>query len=262
VPVPAPFPPTDTGASVKDQVVLVTGAASGIGKQAARWLAEHGALVALMDREPEGVASLRAELSGASADVLATPADVTDPGGVRAAVTQINDRWGGIHGVLNCAGVVGRTNVRSHEVDVEDFAEVMQVNVQGAFTVGQAVLPTMLEQRYGRIVHIASISGKEGNAGMAAYSSSKAGLIGLVKVQGKEYAEDGITVNAIAPAVVETPMVAQLPQEQVDYMTSRIPMRRCCTLDEVAEMAGWILSPAASFTTGFTFDLSGGRATY
>lgn len=120
----------------------------------------------------------------------------------------------------------------------------------------------MLEQRYGRVLHIASISGKEGNAGMPAYSASKAGLIGMVKVQGKEYAEDGITVNAIGPAVVRTAMVEALPQAQVDYMTSRIPMRRCGTLDEVAGMAGWILSPAASFTTGFTFDLSGGRANY
>jgi hypothetical protein len=136
------------------------------------------------------------------------------------------------------------------------------VNVHGAFILGKAVLPTMLEQRYGRIVHIASISGREGNAGMLAYSASKAGLIGMVKVQGKEYAENGITVNAIARADIRTPMVAELPDAQVEYMTSRIPMRRCGTLDEVSEMPGWILSPAASFTTGFTFDLSGGRATY
>lgn len=254
--------PARSGTSVEGHVMLVTGAASGIGRRAAEWLAGRGARVALMDREADGVAAAREELVGTGAEVLAVPADVTDEAAVRAAVEEVGDRWGGVHGLLNCAGVVGRTGIRSHEVDLEDFARVLEVNVQGAFVLGQAVLPTMLEQRYGRIVHIASIAGKEGNAGMAAYSASKAGLIGLVKVQGKEYAEDGITVNAIAPAVVETPMVAALPPEQVDYMTSRIPMRRCGTLEEVAEMAGWILSPAASFTTGFTFDLSGGRATY
>jgi NAD(P)-dependent dehydrogenase (short-subunit alcohol dehydrogenase family) len=243
-------------------MILVTGAASGIGRQAATWLSERGALVALMDRDADGIAGLAEELAGADTDIVVSPADITDRESVNAAVAELTRRWGGIHGLLNCAGIVGATAIRSHEVDLEDFARVLAVNMQGAFIVGNAVLPTMLGQRYGRIVHIASISGKEGNAGMAAYSSSKAGLIGLVKVQGKEYAEDGITVNAIAPAVVQTPMVAQMPPEQVDYMTSRIPMRRCCTLEEVAEMAGWILSPAASFTTGFTFDLSGGRATY
>lgn len=258
----ATFPPPSTGSSVEGQVILVTGAASGIGRQCVRWLTERGAAVAVMDRDPNGVAAVAEELTAAGADVIATPADVTDQEAVTAAVAAVTERWGGIHGLLNCAGVTGTTGIRSHEAEVDDFAWVLRVNLLGAFIAGRAVLPVMLEQRYGRIVHIASISGKEGNAGMAAYSSSKAGLIGLVKTQGKEYAEDGITVNAIAPAVIRTPMVAALPPEQVEYMTSRIPMRRCGTLEEVAEMAGWILSPAASFTTGFTFDLSGGRATY
>ncbi len=243
-------------------MILVTGAASGIGRACARWLVERGALVALMDRDPDAVDVVVAELGAAGADVLGVPADVTDDATVAASVSALLGRWGGVHGVLNCAGITGATGIRSHEVALDDFAQVLRVNLEGAFIVGRAVLPAMLRQGYGRIVHIASISGKEGNAGMAAYSASKAGLIGLVKAQGKEYAEDGITVNAIAPAVIETPMVAALPPEQVDYMTSRIPMRRCGTLDEVAEMAGWVLSPAASFTTGFSFDLSGGRATY
>jgi NAD(P)-dependent dehydrogenase (short-subunit alcohol dehydrogenase family) len=259
---PAPFDQARTGTSIKGHVILVTGAASGIGRACARWLSDNGARVALMDRDPEAVDAAAEELGANGADVLATPADVTDAAAVTAAVSRVLDRWGSLQGLLNCAGVTGRTGIRSHEVQLDDFDSVLRVNLQGAFVVGRAVLPHMLEQGYGRIVHIASISGKEGNVGMAAYSASKAGLIGLVKTQGKEYAEDGITVNAIAPAVIETPMVAQLPAEQVDYMTSRIPMRRCGTLGEVAEMAGWVLSPAASFTTGFTFDLSGGRATY
>lgn len=120
----------------------------------------------------------------------------------------------------------------------------------------------MLKSNYGRILHIASIAGKEGNAGMLAYSASKAAVIGMTKVQGKEYAETGITINALAPAVIRTPMVDAMPEQQVTYMTDKIPMKRCGTLDEVAAIALYILSPENSFTTGFTFDLSGGRATY
>jgi NAD(P)-dependent dehydrogenase (short-subunit alcohol dehydrogenase family) len=120
----------------------------------------------------------------------------------------------------------------------------------------------MKRDGYGRILHIASIAGKEGNAGMLAYSASKAAVIGMTKVQGKEYAGTGITVNALAPAVVQTPMVEALPEAQVKYMTDKIPMKRCCTLDEVAAMAAFIVSPEAGFTTAFTFDLTGGRATY
>jgi 3-oxoacyl-[acyl-carrier protein] reductase len=120
----------------------------------------------------------------------------------------------------------------------------------------------MRERGYGRILHVASIAGKEGNAGMAAYSASKAGLIGLVKVMGKEYAETGVTINALAPAVIRTPMVAAMPEAQVKYMTDKIPMKRCGELEEAAAMIGWIVSPECSFTTGFTFDMTGGRAVY
>jgi 2-dehydro-3-deoxy-L-rhamnonate dehydrogenase (NAD+) len=152
--------------------------------------------------------------------------------------------------------------VKAHDVDLEDFDTVYRINLRGALVASQAVLPGMLEQNYGRILHVASIAGKEGNAGMAAYSATKAGLIGLVKSMAKDYAETGITINALAPAVIQTPMVDALPQATVDYMTAKIPMRRCGTLQEVAAMIAWIVSPACSFTTGFTFDLSGGRATY
>jgi len=120
----------------------------------------------------------------------------------------------------------------------------------------------MVKRQYGRILHIASIAGKEGNAGMLAYSTSKAAMICMAKVQGSEYAEKGITVNALAPAVIRTPLVDAMPEKQVKYMTDKIPMKRCGTLDEVANMALYIVSPENSFTTGFTFDLSGGRATY
>jgi 2-dehydro-3-deoxy-L-rhamnonate dehydrogenase (NAD+) len=123
-------------------------------------------------------------------------------------------------------------------------------------------LPVMLKGGYGRVLHIASIAGKEGNAGMLAYSTSKAAVIGLTKVQGKDYADTAVTINALAPAVIRTPMVEALPEAQVKYMTDKIPMKRCGSLEEVAAMAAFIVSPEASFTTGFTFDLTGGRAVY
>ena len=143
-----------------------------------------------------------------------------------------------------------------------DLRKVFEVNLVGCFLTAKWVLPEMLKRGYGRILHIASISGKDGNAGMLAYSSSKAAVIGMTKVQGKEYAENGITINALAPAVVETPMVEAMPEDQVKYMTDKIPMKRCGRLEEVASIVAFIVSKDASFTTGFTFDLTGGRAVY
>jgi len=168
----------------------------------------------------------------------------------------------GVDILINCAGITGRTNIKSHEVDPEDFDRVMRVNVNGCLNTFQAAVPHMLKNNYGRVLHFASISGKEGNAGMLAYSVSKSAVIGMAKVQGKEYAGTGITVNALAPAVIFTEMVAKLPPEQVKYMTDKIPMGRCGTKEEVAAICDFIVSPETSFTTGFTFDLTGGRATY
>jgi 3-oxoacyl-[acyl-carrier protein] reductase len=139
---------------------------------------------------------------------------------------------------------------------------VFRVNFFGAYHAAKAALPGMLERRYGRVLHVASIAGKEGNAGMLAYSASKAAVIGMTKVQGKEVAGTGVTVNALAPAVIRTPLVEAMPEAQVKYMTDKIPMQRCGTLAELVAMVEFVVSPACSFTTGFTFDLSGGRATY
>lgn len=136
------------------------------------------------------------------------------------------------------------------------------MNVKGIFLFAKAALPVMMKRNYGRIVNIASVAGKEGNAGMLAYSSSKAAVIGLTKVIGKEYAETGITCNALAPAVVRTAMVAAMPDKQVAYMTEKIPMKRCGTVEEIAAMVAFIASKEAGFTTAFCFDATGGRATY
>jgi 3-oxoacyl-[acyl-carrier protein] reductase len=188
--------------------------------------------------------------------------DITNESQLKLTVEKIIKEFGNIHILVNSAGMTGKTNIKSHETETENIRAVFDVNFFGSYLTSKYVLPKMLEQNYGRILHIASIAGKEGNAGMIAYSSSKAAVIGMTKVQGKEYAETGITVNAIAPAVIRTPLLDGMPEEQVKYMTDKIPAKRCGTLEELANLVSYIVSPMNSFTTGFTFDLSGGRATY
>ena len=144
------------------------------------------------------------------------------------------ESWGHVDILINSAGITGLTNLKTHEIPMDDFARVMAVNVHGLMHTFQAVAPHMLKQGYGRVLNVASIAGKDGNAGMASYSASKAAVIGLTKSQGKEYAETGLTINAIAPAVVRTEIVAAMPPEQVDYMTSKIPMKRCGTVEELS----------------------------
>lgn len=246
------------GETWADQVAIITGGAAGLGKAAAVRLSSHGVCVALFDISEQKLEQAKRDLPDAAAYLV----DVRDPKMVNDAVSQLVKEKGRVDILINSAGITGKTNLVSHEVDLRDFDQVMELNVKGCLITFQAVVPHMLRRGYGRILHIASIAGKEGNAGMLAYSTSKAAVIGMTKVQGKEYATSGLTVNAIAPAVIRTELVSALPAEQIDYMTSRIPMGRCGTLDEFAEIVSYIVSSKASFTTGFTFDLSGGRAAY
>ncbi|MFZ4793217.1 MAG: SDR family NAD(P)-dependent oxidoreductase [Blastocatellia bacterium] len=241
------------------QVAVVTGAGAGLGLWISKRLASEGATVALVDLKQE---ALEAAVSEVGPNARIFPCNVTDEAEVSALMGKIVAEFGRIDILVNSAGVTGRTGIKTHEVEFDNFKFVFDVNVNGSFLTSRAVLPVMVSQGYGRILHIASIAGKEGNAGMLAYSASKAAVIGLTKVQGKEYAENGITVNALAPAVIRTAMVDALPESQVTYMTDKIPMKRCGTLEEIANIATFIVSPGASFTTGFTFDMTGGRATY
>lgn len=241
--------------SFNEQTILVTGAASGLGAAiVARFVKLQAKQIIALDVNAEHLAQLKASIGG---QIETLVCDVTDLAAVEAA---LKDRE--IDVLVNCAGISGITNTKSYEVDAKNVELVFKVNFFGSYYTSRAVLPGMLARGYGRVLHVASISGKEGNVGMLAYSSSKAAVIGMTKVQGKEVAGTGVTVNAIAPAVIQTPLVDALPPAQVKYMTDKIPMSRPGTLDELASMVEFIVSPENSFTTAFTFDLSGGRATY
>ena len=231
------------------QVTVVTGGADGIGRAIAGRLRDEGARVVVFDRKAaEGFES--------------TEVDIADEPAVAGAYERVVNKHGRLDAVVHCAGVVGPNNVKTQDVSVDDFDLVYRVNLRGSFLILKHALPTMLKQDYGRVLLFASIAGKEGNAGMTPYSATKAGMLGLVKAAGKEVATTGVTINAIAPAVIRTGMVDAMHPDQVKYMTDKIPARRCGTLDEAAALACWAVSREASFCTGFCFDLSGGRATY
>ncbi|MBU2904089.1 SDR family oxidoreductase [Arenibacter algicola] len=247
------------GKEIRNQIGIITGAASGIGSAIALRLSEKGVKLALFDCDKSGLKKIKSLLSTECETYIV---DITDEKEVAKWINKVGERFGKIDILINSAGITGETNIKSHEVNSDDLRRVFEVNFMGSYYTSKYVLPWMLKNNYGRILHIASISGKEGNAGMLAYSASKAAVIGMAKVQGKEYAEKGITINTLAPAVIKTAMVDALPNEQVNYMTDKIPMKRCGTLTEVADIATFIVSPECSFTSGFTFDLSGGRATY
>ena len=246
----------------ENQVAIVTGGAQGLGLGAAKRLGSEGAKLALFDRDEKLLGQATKELESQKGVSHAVQVDVTDEKSVNRAVKEVFDKFGRIDVLINSAGIIGKTGIRTHEVDPADFMRVWEVNVKGIFLCCKAVLPYMLKANYGRIVNIASMSGKDGNANMLPYSTSKAAVMGMTKAMGKEYAETGITINAVAPAVVRTAMVAATPPEVIKVLTDKIPMKRTGEIYELAALMAFIASPECSFTTAFTFDASGGRATY
>lgn len=250
----------------KATACIVTGGARGLGYGIAARLGMEGAnKVVIVDLDPVSIREACAKLNKLvpNCEYVGEACDVGDDKAVSESWKKIADSNDGkIEILVQAAGIVGKTNLKTEDVDPENFDAVFRVNVRGIFNGCKAVLPYMRENKYGRIVNISSIAGKDGNAGMLAYSASKAAVIGLTKTIGKEYAEMGITCNSLCPAVVRTQMVAAMPPEQVKYMTDKIPMKRCGTVEEIAAMVLFMVSPETSFTTGFCFDATGGRSVY
>jgi NAD(P)-dependent dehydrogenase (short-subunit alcohol dehydrogenase family) len=224
------------------RVAIVTGGMSGI-----------GARISLWDRDT-------AALAKAETPHKAT-VDVTDAEAVQCAAADSVAALGRIDILIACAGIIG-PNAPLWQYPVADWDRVIDVNLNGVFYCNRAVVPHMLRNGYGRIVNIASIAGKEGNPNAATYSASKAGVIGLTKSLGKELANTNVRVNCVTPAAVRTPLFAQMTQEHIDLMLSKIPLGRFGEIDEIAALVCWLASEECSFSTGGVFDISGGRATY
>ena len=246
--------------SFEGQSVLVVGAAQGIGAATTRLISKRGGKVFAFDIDAAGLKELQGDLDLPDAQIIQI--DVGSQESVRESIELAYGRAGRIDALINTAGIVGPNNTKVENVDWADFERILRINLFGAIWLTQAVLPYMKEARYGRIAHVTSIAGKEGNPGMAPYNTSKSGMIGFVKGVAKEVAADGITINCLAPAVIRTAMNVNTSEETLKYMISRIPMGRLGESEEVAEMLAFMASTACSFTTGFTFDASGGRATY
>jgi 2-dehydro-3-deoxy-L-rhamnonate dehydrogenase (NAD+) len=240
------------------RVVIVTGAARGIGRAIAERLLADGHRVAIVDRDGPA-ANAAAQALGEHA--LAVTCDISDSAAVNAMVWHLHATWGRVDVLVNNAGIVG-PNKPLTEVSDEEWAQVLAVNLTGVFNCCRAVVPQMQANDWGRIVNIASIAGKEGNPYLAAYSTTKAAVIGLTKSLGKELATTNVRVNCVTPAVIETEILAQMTQETIDYMVAKIPMGRPGKVTEVAALVSWLASDECSFSTGAVFDVSGGRATY
>lgn len=237
--------------SNNDRTALVTGAARGIGLECARRLRADGFRVVSVDLSAAG----SAEVDDGAGEFHTL--DVSDS----AAVNELATAIGRVDVLVNSAGVVG-PNMPTVEVSDDEWTRTVAVNLNGTFYLARAFAPGMVERGWGRIVNIASIAGKEGNPNLAAYSASKAAVIGFTKSLGKELATTGVLVNAIAPAVIATPMNDETAPHVLEYMISKIPMGRTGTSQEVAALVAWLASDECSFSTGACYDISGGRATY
>ena len=242
----------------KDRTAIVTGGAQGIGLAIAQRLVASGARVRIWDRDGDRLAGVVKELgTNASGDTL----DVTDPQAVGRGVQSALASGGRIDVLVNNAGIAG-INTPTVDYPVDEWKRVLDVNLTGPFLCCRAVAPHMVKARYGRIVNIASIAGKEGNPNAVAYSASKAGVISLTKSLGKELAQSGVLVNCVTPAAAKTAIFDQMTEQHINYMLSKIPLNRFVTVDEIAALVCWLASADCSFSTGAVFDISGGRATY
>ena len=233
------------------KVALISGGGRGIGAAVCALLLERGAQVAAFDLDP----------SGAPAGAVQVEGDATDSSSVAEAIAGVERDVGPLDAVVCCAGTAG-DSLRTVDVSDEEWRRVFALNCDGVFYFNREAARVMVPRGSGRIVNVASIAGKEGNPMAAAYSASKAAVIGMTKSFGKDLATTGVLVNAVAPAVIATPMLSQMSQEHIDYMVEKIPMGRLGQPEEVAELIAFLASDRMTFSTGATFDISGGRATF
>ena len=241
-----------------NKVVIITGAGSGIGKETAQRMIDNGAKVALWDYNQNTLEEIQAKLGS---NAIAVNVDVSDEQSVKKAADNVREKLGSASILVNCAGVAG-INATIENTEPDEWRRVININLTGTFLCCREIISDMVKNKYGRIVNIASVAGKEGNPNAAHYSASKSGVITFTRSLGKELAETGILVNCITPAVIETEMLSQVSDEHKAYMVSKIPMGRMGQPSEVTSLICWLSSSECSYSTAAAFDLSGGRSTY
>ncbi len=245
---------------LEGRTAIVTGGARGIGFAITERMLASGASVAVWDVDQDALKRAATALSN-KGKVFTAKVDVTDEHSIAPAVTQLMKDAGKIDILVNNAGITGG-NAPTWELSPEVWRQVINVNLVGPYLVSRAVVTHMIAAKYGRIVNIASIAGKEGNPNASHYSASKAGVIGLTKSLAKEVATSGVLVNCVTPAVAKTELFSQMTEQHINYMLSKIPMNRFVMVEEIAAMVAWLSSEDCSFSTGVAFDISGGRAVY
>jgi NAD(P)-dependent dehydrogenase (short-subunit alcohol dehydrogenase family) len=245
---------------LKNRVAVITGGARGIGYAIAERMLASGAAVAIWDVDEAALSSAATSLSNRGC-VFGARVDVTDETSVASAVTSLKNVAGRIDILVNNAGITGG-NAPTWDLEPKVWRDVINVNLVGPYLTAHAIVPHMMAAKYGRIVNIASIAGKDGNPNASHYSASKAGLIGLTKSLAKELATAGILVNCVTPAAAKTDIFSQMTEQHINYMLSKIPMNRFVEVEEIAALVAWLSSEDCSFSTGAVFDISGGRAVY